>query len=266
MKKFLLTAGFAVALTGTAFAGGGYHDPCTGCGYDVPDEPDCEMCEEKSNQLEIDLCATVNVPLNLDGVDCKISFPCLYRGGYDGNPDGIYDNYQGPGNGGDYYLDPGSNAVRNSGRLAVVRLWGDENDDVNFFIGDLDGAPAGHVRLFHVAHPGQNSDGSGNPTAFDVELKVFADHVDIGGYPNVNPPTVGGGGSGYDDFLSPANQAGPFRLGNGPYDSGPPPGTEADEIGVGAMNLWIGGTAALQPGQQRGEYEGDFDIWADYVP
>lgn len=253
MKKFLLIAGFAVALTGTALAhGGGYgHQHNGNCTHE---DDNCVMCDEDSPGLEIEVCATVNVPLTITKIDDEISFPCLYRFEYIG--DGFTESQARAL----AHLDPSSGSTQNSGRLAKVRFGGDENDDIMVYTRNGGaGTHSGQVLMTHSPYPGQVSDGVNNPTSFVVDLSASYD------YAGLNSPTTPDGFPTEElantelAFDSPGGSnpqwgVGPLQLGNGNIGG----------VGVGAVNVWLGGTANLQAGQQRGHYSGDFEVFADY--
>jgi len=239
MKKFLLMAGFAVFATSPLFADGG--SPCCN---DPRQDPQCAMCEEESNHVNIDICATVNVPLHVNCEDNTITFPCLYRPGYPYNP---------AGQGGDYTLDPTSGATRASGRLALVDVIGDENDDIYMYVNRA----GGNVTMFWQPRPGEVA--TSQAVTFNVHLLWAASYG--GGIFQVpfldGPPAevfFGDFNAGGRSQGQPGNAPLPTQLGN---DGGGPGGT-------GGVHIWLGGTASPNPSQQRGFYHGDFDIWADY--
>lgn len=249
MKKFLLLAGMAVALSGTALAtdppGQGRND-CTNCG------------DESDVTDEITICAGVRVPICVGVEDASLEFPCLRR------PDGTYFNHASAGWSSSATVNPSSSADQTAGNTARIIADGDENDTFYIELVGVNGSVVNNgsaVRIRHANTPDQYSTGASNPPANVGEGSDNADYMDVsmtyfvtpnGGTNESNPffnnPT------GVVNFATPAVQKLVF-----------PETTPAGYLGTGRLTIWIGGSVATIAGQQRGQYRGAFKVKAFYA-
>jgi len=259
MKKFLLIAGFAVALTGTAFAGGHGSHYGDNCNYDPPTngENDCEACgDESATSDKITICAGVRVPLVIDVLDNSIEFPCLSRpyGTYLVPPSQTFPSSAD--------IDPRFDE-RNSAELVV---WGDENDLINLTL--VNAVSTGTIRIFHQEPAGPPADaqyssgghngvfgggeGEDNPDWMDVKLAIFVSAVLNEVNPSNNNPTT--------TQIWNATAMGPYVLGDDyPFQ------VNDQLLGTGGLDVRIGGHVQTMAGQQRGQYTGWFKVRADYA-
>jgi len=234
MKKFLLLAAVAVAMTGSAFAQqGGDGTPAAFCA-NCPDQ--------STTSSNITAEADVAVPLQNFVVDNNICFGCLLRNQTVTINSAVDDNGAATPNTHSF----ASGSVTNIGNRALVEFAGDAGDLIT-----MNTIPAGPIVMNWV--PGPSS-----------QIPVGGQSITMNMTPNAYAVADGGAQGSYNLVTSPA-----IALSNGPDANASTILGEASfnptGLGVGEIDLYLGGAVTAHIDQQRGHYRGTFKVKANYL-